>query len=199
MQNRKYIIGIGLIVLVVIAALVIFRREAPKVVDSGKHERKEIYNYDAKLCPGATVTMKMTDPYLRGLIEEGADVKTIINFYGCNELHRGDVVLYRFSEFNDPVFRRVVAVEGDKYDLSEARDGWELFVNEKKVRGIKGESYLFGGKSPPPLKLTVAHNKGRVPKGQAIVFSSFPPGDRDSGVFGMISKSDLIGKAVLDK
>lgn len=197
MQNRNLVIA-GVVIVVVAIAAFVFLRQQPLEVVAPERIRKEIYNFDPSVCPGETVTLKMTDPYLRGLIEEGTDVPTVINQYSCAPLERGDVVLYRFSEFDDPVFRRAVAIAGDKYDLNAVEGdggGWELVVNGKKVRGVKGEAYTFGGEAEPPLKLAVAQNGGRVGKDQAIVFSSFPPGDRDSGVFGMISTGDIIGKA----
>lgn len=199
MNNKKYFIAGGVLVLVAIAAVFFPRFEKPVEPTSGMRVRKEIYGFDPKVCPGERVIVKMTDPYMRGVVDEGTDVPTVLNYYSCAPLLRDDVVLYRFSEFDDPVFRRAVAVGGDKFDLYEVGDegGWELVVNGKKVRGAKGETYAFGGKMPPPLKLAANQTGGRLGKDQAIIFSTFPPGDRDSGTFGLVSISDLVGKAIL--
>jgi hypothetical protein len=200
MKNRKFIIvGIVLFAAAIAAYILLRSKPEPEAVVT-ERVRKEIYNFDPKVCPGETVNIKMTDTYLRGLIEEGAEVKTTLNFYSCARLERGDIVLYRFSEFDNPVFRRVVAVEGDKFNLTELAKGtgWELTVNGKKVLGVKGEVYSFGGKVPPPLKLAADSHGGLIGKGEAILFSAFPPGDRDSGVFGLVATGDLVGKASIE-
>ena len=62
---------------------------------------------------------------------------------------------------------------------------------------MNGERYSFGGERPPPLKLAEESRKGIVGNGEVILFSSFPPGDRDSGTFGMISTVDIVGKAIV--
>ncbi|CAN5498867.1 hypothetical protein BH10BDE1_BH10BDE1_24100 [soil metagenome] len=111
--------------------------EKPKPISA----RKEIYNFDLSACPGKTIDVKVADPYLRGLVEEGQIVKTEMNAYRCHPIKKGDVALYRFSEFDDPVFRRVIAVGGDHFDVveDEQNGGWQIKVNGKRVTGLKNE------------------------------------------------------------
>ena len=199
MKNQKLIIiGIVLAVLAGIAAYFMTRDSEVAEVPA-ERIRKEIYNFDPAVCPGQSVKLKMTDPYMRGLLEEGADVETSMNYYKCNPLARNDVVLYRFSEFDEPVFRRVVGIAGDKFEpvYNEDKGAWELKINGKLVVGVKGEKYLFGGEDPPPLELAANQMKNKLGAGLAIVLSSFPPGDRDSGTFGAISVGDIVGKAMI--
>ena len=79
----------------------------------------------------------------------------------------------------------------------EETGDWQLKINGKPVTGAKGERYSFGGELPPPLKLAEESRKGIVGKDEVILFSSFPPGDRDSGTFGIISTVDIVGKAIV--
>ncbi|CAN5498863.1 hypothetical protein BH10BDE1_BH10BDE1_24090 [soil metagenome] len=37
--------------------------------------------------------------------------------------------------------------------------------------------------------------RGVLGKNLVIILSTFPPGDRDSGVFGVVSGDDLVGRA----
>src|SRR5258708_5879550 len=59
-------------------------------------------------CPGKTVTKKMEDVYMRGVIEKDEEYKLIDDYYWCNDVNRGDIILYRFSMQREPVVRRVV-------------------------------------------------------------------------------------------
>lgn len=188
-------------VVIAFTLLFFFSRKTGKspeqqVAQPTPQERKEIYNYDLSVCPGKTVAWKMQDPYMRGVVEEGQIVNVTMNFYKCNDLKKGDVVLYRFSNYHDPVVKRVVAAPGDTFKLTMVRDeGWELTVNGKVVRGVKGEPYRFGVPAhKPPLQLAAESRKGKLPPGELIVFSSFPPGDRDGSLFGLANQNDIVGK-----
>lgn len=157
---------------------------------------KPIYNYDHKKCPGDAIDFTVPDPYMRGIVNEGQKVKVVMNYYECNDLKHGDIVLYKYSQYQDPVIRRVVAVPGDTFKLrSVEREGWELIVNDKVVTGIKGQPYRFGvDKYAPPLELAAKQRNHKLPEKELIVFSAFPPGDRDSGMFGLSNQVDIVGK-----
>ncbi len=179
------------VVVVVLVGLWFFSRE-PKVTGP---VRKEIYNFDPAICPGKVVNFAMADPYMRGIVEEGQVVEVTLNWYACHPMETGDLVLYRFTEFGDPVIRRVVGKPGDKFALiSQKGAGWYLKINGKVVNGVNG-GYFFGDPNyPPPLSLAEVQKKGVIAKTDLIVFSSFGPGEKDSGVFGMVSVSDMVGK-----
>ncbi len=157
---------------------------------------KEIYNFDPNVCPGKPIEFVVKDPYMRGVVEVDQKVKITMNYYACNNLQQGDIVLYKYSQYEEPVIRRVVAVPGDKFKLkSVPREGWELSVNGKVVAGVKGQPYRFGvDKYDPPLELAGKQRKFVLPAKELILLSSFPPGDRDSGIFGLSNQNDIVGK-----
>ena len=157
--------------------------------------RKDIYNFDPAECPGKVIQFTMADPYMRGIIEQQEVVDVTLNWYACHPVEADDLVLYRFSEFNDPVVRRVVGKAGDKFTLtSQAGAGWTLKVNGKIIKGVNGAYYFGDPEVPPPLGLAENQRKGIIGKNELIVFSSFGPGESDSGVFGMLSTTDMIGR-----
>lgn len=172
------------------------KKEIQKPIELGPRETKEIYNYDRKKCPGEPIEFTVKDPYMRGVVEENQKVKVVMNYYSCNSLKDGDVVLYKYSQYEEPVIRRVVGVPGDSFKLkSVEHEGWELYVNDKVVTGAKGQPYRFGvDKYAPPLELAARQRKNVLPEKELIVFSSFPPGDRDSGIFGLANQDDIVGK-----
>lgn len=194
LQITALVIGIGLVL------FAFCNRKKEVVVETPKATpppgQKEIYNFDHTKCPGETIDFVVKDPYMRGVVEEGQKVKVVMNYYACNDLKHGDVVLYKYSQYQDPVVRRVVAVPGDSFTLrSVENEGWELFVNGKVVTGVKGQPYRFGvDKYAPPLELAAQQRQHKLPEKELIVLSSFPPGDRDGGLFGLSNQVDIVGK-----
>ena len=57
--------------------------------------------------------------------------------------------------------------------------------------------YFFGAETPPTLSLYVQSSGGVLRSGDVIILSTLPPGDSDSGVFGVASIVDLLGKVDL--
>lgn len=152
-------------------------------------------------CPGETVELEMQDVYMRGVLEEGAQFKAVMNWYACNPLKKGDIVLYRYNNVDAPVVRRVVAVSDDDFKLvfDKKDKDWQLEVNGDLVKAVDGAPYKFGGAASPPLKLYENATKGKVSGRDVIVFSAFPPGHIDSGMFGAVAIKDIVGKVTLNK
>jgi signal peptidase I len=204
MKNKKIIL---LLILIVTFAAIIFqtfksKKEAPISELSGERSRKTIYDFDPDLCPGKEIEFTSPDTYMRGLIGENEIVNVILNYYNCNSIERDDLVLYRYSEFDDPVIRKVVAIQGDEFHLEETPEsdyGWQIYINKKKLKDIEDRDYTFGGAEKPPLALFEEQRKGVVGDGEVILLSSVRPGDKDSGYFGLVSVKDIVGKVALKK
>lgn len=155
----------------------------------------ELYKFNPEKCPAETRNLIMDDVYMRGIIEKGSDFVAAMNWYACHQPARGDVVLYRFSRKLPPAVKRVVAIPGDTISVKpdEQGNGWNLYVNNLRIES-EGQAYFFGGKVPPPIKLYEMANAGVLAKDKVIVLSSFPPGDLDSSIFGVVSIEDIVAK-----
>lgn len=197
-KTTMVILGIILIAFVFLVFHFKSTKHPLKVTDESMGDksrvRKKVYDFDTQKCPGESILVKSDDVYMRGLIEQGQEVSVQMNYFKCQSPEQGNLILYRYSEFDNPVIKRIVATPGDKFEVFETKQGWILKVNGKFVTGIKGENYLFGGNLPPPLALAAKAKKGILGKNEVIILSSFPPGDKDSGVFGVISLNDIVGK-----
>jgi len=191
-KNTIWLIGLAVLLLIGIIYQMSQKTSPPS---STKRETKEIYNFDTSQCPGKNAEFEIRDPYLRGVLEQGSKVTVSLNWYECNKVERGDLVLYRFSQHEDPVVRRVVGLPGDEFELRPiAKQGWELLIKRTPVTGV-GKPYYFGVETAePPLALAAKARKGILADKEVILFSSFGPGDRDSGTFGVITTKDLVGK-----
>ncbi len=157
-------------------------------------ENLEFYKSIRPGCPSEIRQLKMDDPYLRGILELGASYQAAMNFYLCNPAEKGDLVLYRYSWKFLPVARQVVAVGGDRLRLKKLSNGWELWINDK-VHVTNKQKFLFGvPESPPPLENYIQANQGKVLPNHVVILASFPPGEKDSSVFGVVEINDIIAK-----
>lgn len=153
-------------------------------------------------CPGETKVMTQNDPYMRGIIEQGQKFKVILNYYDCNKPQRGDLVLFQIHASMDPVVKIVRGVQNDRFKLSkdDKYKAWNLEVEGDTVYSAtdKKEKYFFGGTVPPPLALYERSHQGKITgNGDVILLSSWPPGNMDSGQFGMFNLADVAGKVEL--
>jgi hypothetical protein len=146
-------------------------------------------------CPGETITAEMKDPYMKGIIEPGETFKVITRWYACHPAQKNEIVYYRFSSAQTPVARIVRATEGDTFHLQLDKNhrGWNLLINGETIQ-YNSEPYFFGAETPPPLFLFEKSRHGIVGPHEAIVLSSWPPGDTDSSLFGLVNSVDFVGK-----
>lgn len=165
--------------------------------DSGeKRVRKEIYNFPKDQCPGHDVSLSMVDNYLRGTLEQGESVLLKLNWFLCHDMELGDLVAYRFSEYHDPVIRRVIAKSGDRIQVvfDDKTKDWTLKINGSFYKDYSGELYHFGTqRGEPPLKLYERDHGGVLTKDLVVLMSTVTPGLTDSGFFGVVHRSDVIG------
>ncbi len=136
------------------------------------------------------------DKLLYGVVAEGEKMVYLKNYYSCNPFREGDLVEYQFAPSYPTVVKIIRAVQGDTIELVEdnERKAWNLRVNGKKVP-FRGGAYFFGSNStPPPLAEYIKKHKGRVHAGDVIVLSAVAPGITDSGIFGPVSKRNIVGK-----
>ncbi len=192
-MKKSSLVWIGLAAIAVLALVLILNRKQEQ--PSAPRDRLSIYNFDQSKCPGPRIQFKVEDPYMRGLIEQGQTVDVTLNAFACQSIQAGDLVLYRFSEFDPPVVRRVVGKSGDHFTVEKDNQlkGWVLNVNNQPIVSVTKQKYVFGGDLPPPLSLAATQRKGALGPSDVILFSSFPPGEKDSGVFGVVALQDIIG------
>ena len=194
--GSKFYLGAATAIILVVSAYFILNKKNPEPVKPKKHP----YDFSGP-CPGETKNQKMTDVYMRGVLEQNQVYKLATNWYWCNPVEREDLVLLKFSQSLDPVVRSVYGIPRDKFKVvfNKKQSAWNVEINGDLVE-FNGQPYYFGSgdpKLPPPLKLLEGSRKGLLLDREIIVFSSFPPGDRDSGTLGVVNLNDALGKVIL--
>lgn len=139
----------------------------------------------------------MSDSWLKGVLNEGAEFEAHHGWYSCNKLAKGDLVLYRMSQGQEPVVRQVQAVPGDRFRLvpAEGRKAWYIEINGSLFR-IHGKPYKFGSSGTPALALYEKSHKGLLDQRSTLLFSTVTPGNTDSGSLGVIALADILAKVV---
>jgi len=188
-MNNKSLIALIIIILVSVGSYFYFHwSQQPK---------RHPYDF-AGPCPGKTLTKKMQDVYLRGILEKDEEYQLIQDWYWCNEVKRGEVILFKYSDQQPPVVRKVYGVPGDKFEVifDEDMNAWKVKI-AGKIHMHGDKPFTFGGEEKPVLKLLEESRNGVLGPREIIIFASFPPGETDSSILGVVNLNDVVGKVVL--
>ncbi len=183
-------IGLGLLILVCLGYLAIH------LLRSGK--QNVAVDEKGRDCGHLHTTLKMQDDWMGEELPKDKEFKVLVDWKGCHNLQKGDLVLYRISPSHDPVAREVVALGGDRFKLVKDKNGnsWNIEINgEIRMEGKK--PYHFGSANPPALRLYETSHKGELLNGDLLLFSKRSPGEQDSGSLGVLNERDLVGVVTL--
>jgi signal peptidase I len=131
---------------------------------------------------------------LSPLIEDGQVVKVIFDYYECNEIERGDIVLYSYAGNEAPLIKIVKGIPGDKFNLQEAEGGWHILINGETVKNSEDIPYLISGKRYQMLSLYEKEYLNGIADNAYLILGNIPSGATDSTRFGFVSAKDILGK-----
>lgn len=131
------------------------------------------------------------------LIKNGEAVKLLINYYKCNPVQRGDIIIHQFSKDESPIIKAVKGISGDKLYLEEFEKGkWHIFINGQVAVNSTGEPYEIGEAGKKMLDLYIRDYKGIIPKDAYLILGDKINGSFDSTAIGLVSRNDFLGKVV---
>jgi len=133
---------------------------------------------------------------MEGLFAPGEEIKIAKGFYACNEIKRGDVVVYNFSGNENPIIKNVKAVPGDLFALKEQEGSWTIEINGNNLKNSADELYLLGEKEHQMLSLYEKDYQGKIPPETYLILGNIPSGTMDSSRFGLVGKKDILGKVI---
>ncbi len=125
------------------------------------------------------------------LIENGQEVEALMGYYDCNEVSRGDVVLYSHAGNNNPLIKVVRGMPGDSFALVEVDGGWNILINDEILKTSTGANYLVNGKKYQMLSLYETNN---ISEDTFLILGEITGGGVDSTSFGLVHKSSLIAR-----
>ena len=133
---------------------------------------------------------------LSGLIENGAKILVYYGYYDCNEVERGDTVIYGYAGNKEPLIKIVRAVPGDRFELKKSGNGWNILINGKVLENSEGLDYNVNDSAYRMLHLYESDYQGVIPGNAYLLLGNLVSGTLDSTHFGLAGKSDILGKAV---
>ena len=143
-------------------------------------------------CTVKTVTAIVRGNSMEGILKDGQEVPVLQNYYACNKVERGDIVVYNFP--SSPIVKKVMGLPGDTFAIKASGSGWNIVVNGKPLVTSDGTSYLLPDATSKMLALYATSDKGVIPPDGYMILGNVPTGSQDSTSFGLVSKTDFIGK-----
>lgn len=157
---------------------------------------KLVFNSDLKT-EGCLITVEeriVQGTSFSPFIEPGTKIKALFGYYNCHDIKRGDIVLFNYPGFKNPLLKVVKGIPGDKFELKETSGGWNIVINGKIIKNFENKAYLISGNRYKMLSLYEKDYKGVIPENAYLLLSDQIFGSLDSTRFGLVDKSGIIAK-----
>ena len=133
---------------------------------------------------------------LSGIVESDEIVNLLLGYYGCNEIKREDIVAYNYAGNENLIIKIVKALPGDSFSLNASEEGfsWNLFINGEIAANSENQPYTLNENEHNMLSLYERDYHGVAPESSYLILGNMASGSVDSTVFGLVHKSDILGK-----
>jgi len=135
---------------------------------------------------------------LAPIITDGSTVDIILDYYEHNDIEREDIVLYNFTGTENPIIKIIKGIPGDKFELKESGSGWNILVNNQVLKNSEALPYTLYGNKYKMLALYEKSYNNKIPEDAYLLLGNIVSGSTDSTRFGLIDKSNIIGKVVFE-
>jgi len=134
---------------------------------------------------------------LAPLINPGDTIKLAYGYYDSHPVEREDIVAYKYAGNDVPIIKFVKAVPGDKWSLikDENQDSYQIIVNGHALKNSENKYYQIHESKIQMLKLYVK-DYPVLPDNTYLILGNKVSGSSDATRFGLIDKSDIVGKIV---
>ncbi len=151
---------------------------------------------DTEDCPIVVEKRMVRGNSLAPIVKNGETITALFGYYECNEVKRNDMVLYSYAGNENPLMKIIRGVSGDSFRLEETGRGtWHILINDEILKNSEGAPYLISGKKYEMLALYERSYGGKIPQSAFLLLGNVPSGTIDSTQFGLIGKTDILGKA----
>ena len=141
-----------------------------------------------KSCFG-TKTRIVDGTSMSPLLKNGETVTTYENYYDCNEIKRGDIIIFNFKTREGDYIKKV---QGMPNDILELEEGY-VKINGEYVLNSEGNKYKLNSLQQKILSIPLVDNQ--IPRnGYLVLGDDTESSTFDSRQFGYINKDQIIGK-----
>ena len=187
-MNDKFVkISLVFLLVTILTSVVIFTGQLGFQITAKEEEASK----PEEECPIRTEKRIVRGSSLSPLIESGETVEVFFNYYDCNEVKRGDVVLYNYAGSRNLLIKVVRGVSGDSFELKEKTGGWRILINGRAIKNSAGEYHLIPDRKVKMLTLYEKSYDGRIPENAYLLLGESISGTTDSSRFGFVHKNDL--------
>lgn len=141
-----------------------------------------------------TKTRTVDGTSMSPLLQDGEAVTTYENYYDCNEIKKGDIIIFNFKTREGDYIKKIVAMEGDVLEFEDEF----IKINGEFAVNSAGEKYRINQSQQRILLIPLEDNV--IPRNNYLVLGdNTAPSTFDSRKFSFISKQQIIGKAIINK
>ncbi len=130
------------------------------------------------------------------IFEGGTEVEVEMNYYACNKGTRDDIVMIKSPGREEPLFKYIKLLPGDKYSVQAKDKKFSVVVNGNEMENSKGEVYSFTERKSRMIKLYESNFKDGIKQGVYFVFGESPAGGFDSTRFGPVTSERMVGRVL---
>ena len=136
---------------------------------------------------------------MKGIVEDKEKIKILEGYYKCNEVQRGDVIIYNYKGNDSPLIKVIKGMHRDEFKLEKSENGNRLLINGEVAKNSFGEEYVLTESNYKMLSLYIDDYKGVIPQNSFIILGNAVGNSLDSRRFGLIDISDILGKVDIIK
>lgn len=188
-MKRRSVLIAAIIILAYAAAVSQF----PKDLQTGKKEAAFLKAENLS-CITKIENRTVRGASMSGLIENNSTVRILFGYYGCNEIARGEIAAYNYSGNENPIIKIVKGIPRDKFHLQKTDGGWNILINGEVAKNSQSEPYLLGESGYRMLSLYEKDYNGSIPENTYLLLGNLASGSLDSTRFGLVGKSEILGK-----
>lgn len=195
--NMFPIIVVGLGVILIAGGLIYSKHKNKKVASP----MVQSWNEDGTVKPGTNCDVKtetVTVPKAGSdIFKAGTELKVEMNYYACNKGEHDEIVMIKTPGRDDPLFKYIKMIPGDKYTVSQGKDKhFKVFVNGEAMQNAKEVPYSFTERKSRMIRLYESNFKDGIKAGVYFVFGEVPAGGFDSTRFGPVTPDRMVGRVL---
>jgi hypothetical protein len=163
--------------------------------------RAQSWNEDGTVKPGTDCAVKtetIKAPAAGSdIFKPGQEIEVEMNYYACNKGARDEIVMIQTPGRNDPIFKYIKMIPGDKYTVAAGKNKkFHVTVNGKSMKNPQGEPYSFTDRKSRMIKLYESNFKDGIKGGVYFVFGKTSAGGFDSTRFGPVTSERMVGRVI---